>query len=398
MKEHPGKIGIDIGAVTLKAVRLGVAGKPTKSFYARHRGEPAKVLEAAMTDLDVGPGDSIGFCGSNAARFCESFELPKLDLAACQIPVVVGEFPDVANIIDIGGGSVTLVQLDDQGHFQNFATNSMCAAGTGSFLDEQAARLGISYDDAGLVGQVAEPPTIATRCSVFAKSDLIHRQQEGYSKAAMWSGLCRGMTRTLVGTLLRSKPLDKPTAIVGGVALNKEVLRWLEAAYPGLLRIPSQPHLVGAMGAAAGGSVPKRLPSREAIHSIATNHNVEYHDWPLSLVKSKYPDFATAESYVDADNNEVRVVSGPWGRACACISALISGRPAPSLPLSTTRTTSRSTSIARPLAIQSAPPRSCFVRCSLSSARRARASRCWALPPPAAVGRSLAKSSARTAS
>src|ERR1039457_4550635 len=54
------------------------------------------------------------------------------------------------------------------------------------------------YDDAGLVGQVAEPPSIATRCSVFAKSDLIHRQQEGYSKAAMWSGLCRGMTRTLI--------------------------------------------------------------------------------------------------------------------------------------------------------------------------------------------------------
>jgi len=314
MKDKPGRIGIDIGAVSLKAVRLGSEGQVVKSFYARHRGEPAKALEAAMTDLSVVAGDAIGFCGSNAARFCESFELPRLDLAACQIPVVRAEYPEVANIIDIGGGSVTLVELDAQGHFQNYATNSMCAAGTGSFLDEQAARLGISYDDPTLVGQVAEPPSIATRCSVFAKSDLIHRQQEGYSKAAMWSGLCRGMTRTLIGTLLRAKPLDKPTAIVGGVALNQEVLRWLGAAYPNLLRVPSQPHLAGAIGAASRGAAPKRLPSREAIHRIATSNDVEYHDWPLTLEKSTYPDFATAESYVDADNNEVRVVSWPQGQ------------------------------------------------------------------------------------
>jgi predicted CoA-substrate-specific enzyme activase len=314
MKENPGKIGIDIGAVSLKAVRLASDGTVLKSFYARHRGEPAKALETAMAELAVGPSDSIGFCGSNSARFCESFELPRLDLAACQISVVRAEIPEVANIIDIGGGSLTLVELDAQGHFQNYATNSMCAAGTGSFLDEQAARLGISYDDPSLVGSVAEPPSIATRCSVFAKSDLIHRQQEGYSKAAMWSGLCRGMTRTLIGTLLRAKPLDKPTAIVGGVALNKEVLRWLDAAYPGLLRVPAQPHLVGAIGAAHRGAVPKRLPSREAIHRIASSRNVEYHDWPLTLEKSKYPDFATAESYLDADNNEVRVVSWPAGQ------------------------------------------------------------------------------------
>jgi predicted CoA-substrate-specific enzyme activase len=123
------------------------------------------------------------------------------------------------------------------------------------------------------------------------------------------------MTRTLIGTLLRAKPLDKPTAIVGGVALNKEVLRWLDAAYPGLLRIHPQPHLVGAIGAAAMGVVPKRLPSREAIHKIATKNVVEYHDWPLTLEKSKYPDFATAESFVDADANEVRVVSWPVGQA-----------------------------------------------------------------------------------
>ena len=312
--EHSGRIGIDIGAVSLKAVRLDGAGKVIKSFYARHKGEPARVLEKALTELNVGAGDAIGFCGTNSGRFCEAFELRRLDMASCQIKLVHELLPEVLNIIDIGGGSVTLLQLDPQGHFQNYATNSMCAAGTGSFLDEQAARLGISYDDPSLVGTVAEPPSIATRCSVFAKSDLIHRQQEGFSKAAMWSGLCRGMTRTLIGTLLRARPLDKPTAIIGGVALNGEVLRWLKTSFPNLLRVPEMPHLVAAIGAAHLGQVPHRLPSRESIHKIAAASDVDFHDWPLTLEKSTYPDFRLAESYTDEEGNEVRVVSWPAGK------------------------------------------------------------------------------------
>jgi predicted CoA-substrate-specific enzyme activase len=312
--EQPGRIGVDIGAVSLKAVRINSAGEVVQSFYARHKGEPAPVLERALRELALKPGDSIGFCGLNATRFCEAFETKRLDIAACQIRVVHAQFPEVRNIIDIGGGSVTLVELDAQGHFQNYATNSMCAAGTGSFLDEQAGRLGLDYSDKGLVGSVAEPPSIATRCSVFAKSDLIHRQQEGYSKAAMWSGLCRGMTRTLIGTLLRAKPLDAPTAIIGGVALNGEVLRWLDASFPKLLRVPTSPHLAAALGAAALGSVPKHLPSAEALHKIATANDLEFHDWPLTLEKSKYPDFRLAESFTDDDGNEIRIVSWPQGQ------------------------------------------------------------------------------------
>jgi predicted CoA-substrate-specific enzyme activase len=318
MKEQLGRVGIDIGAVSLKAVRIDSENRVVRSFYARHKGEPAKALVAAMTDLDVHVGDAIGFCGSNATRFCEAFELGRLDLASCQISVIHAQFPEVANIIDIGGGSVTLVQLDSKGHFQNYATNSMCAAGTGSFLDEQVARLGISYEDDLLVGQIADPPSIATRCSVFAKSDLIHRQQEGYSKAAMWSGLCRGMTRTLIGTLLRAKPLDKPTAIIGGVALNREVLRWLEAAYPGLLRVPAAPHLIAAIGAAQQAVLPGHLPARDSIQKIASGSDVDYHDWHLTLEKSTYPEFLTAESYTDEAGNEVRVIDWLAGQKLRC--------------------------------------------------------------------------------
>ena len=163
-------------------------------------------------------------------------------------------------------------------------------------------------------GQLAEPPSIATRCSVFAKSDLIHRQQEGYSKAAMWSGLCRGMTRTLIGTLLRAKPLDAPTAIIGGVALNGEVVRWLHASYPQTVARALHRAIWRRPSGAAAGICAQALPSAESLHRIAANSDLEFHPWPLTLEKSKYPDFQLAECHTDAEGNEVRIVSWPAGQ------------------------------------------------------------------------------------
>jgi predicted CoA-substrate-specific enzyme activase len=306
-------VGFDIGALAVKGVRLAGDGSVAGSFYRRHRGEVSKVLAEAYASLGVVDGDRLGFTGSVAAQFAERVGLPVLDLTRCQIAVVRRRLPRVRNIIDIGGASCTLVQLDAHGHFQSHATNSLCAAGTGSFLDEQAGRLKIVYEDAAAFEDVQDPPTIASRCSVFAKSDLIHRQQEGYSRPAMWSGLCRGMTRTMFGTLLRGQPLDGPTAVIGGVAQNREVVRWLRAEYPKLIEVTEDPHLVAAVGAAELGASPAR-PAADALaagggDAVAT----DFYDWPLTIERSKYPSFEIAEGYTDAAGNEVRVVAWPEG-------------------------------------------------------------------------------------
>ncbi len=309
-----GRIGIDIGALFLKAVRIDEEGSLLNSYYQPHRGDPSKILEQAFSKLDVSADDSIGITGSGAGLFADTLGVKLRDMTRCQITGIKKQQPQARNIIDIGGGSVTLVQLDKQGNFHGYSTNSLCAAGTGSFLDEQAERLGVSYDDMKDFGFVEEPPSIATRCAVFAKSDLIHRQQEGYSKAEMWSGLCRGMTKTLLGTLLNGKPLDAATAVIGGVAQNRQVLRWLNEACPDLLSVPSDPHLSAAIGAAWLAEnpvhpVPRPIPVQH-VHSEERGT----HKWPLSLEKSDYPSFEASEFYVDADENEVRILAWPAGK------------------------------------------------------------------------------------
>jgi predicted CoA-substrate-specific enzyme activase len=307
------RVGIDIGALSLAAVRLDGSMNLMSSFYRPHRGNPGKVIEEALKAIQVTEQDVIGITGSSAGLFAETLGAVRLDITRCQIAAALSSVPMARNIIDIGGASATLIQLDAQGNFQGYSTNSLCAAGTGSFLDEQAYRLGISYKETESLPHVGSPPTIATRCAVFAKSDLIHRQQEGYSKADMWSGLCRGMARTLVNTLFNGRPLDAPAAIIGGVAQNQEVIRWLEKDFKALIYVPENPHLMAAIGAARlCAAVNEKISCLSAsVQAHKDSFQVDYHPWLLSIEKSTVPTIQADESYTDDDRNEVRILHWP---------------------------------------------------------------------------------------
>jgi predicted CoA-substrate-specific enzyme activase len=313
MREGECPVGIDIGALFIKAVRLDADGRLLEHVYRSHHGGPGLALETVLGELRVGMDTPVGLTGSAAAPVADLLGVPRLDLTGCQILAVRQEFPDVTHIIDIGGGSSSHIQLDAESQFRGYATNSACAAGTGSFLDEQAARLGISYEEMAVFGTVEDPPTIATRCSVFAKSDLIHRQQEGCSKAAMWSGLCRGMTRTMLGTLLQGKPLDGTAALIGGVARNREVLRWLRNEVPVRVVVPATPHLMAAIGAACQ-AVPRRHGAGLRANPAMAVDAPSRYPWPLTMKRSVYPSFDAAEAFVDEMDNEIRLLAWPAGQ------------------------------------------------------------------------------------
>ncbi|RME24362.1 MAG: hypothetical protein D6806_09705, partial [Deltaproteobacteria bacterium] len=305
------RVGIDIGALFCKGVRIDGQGRIIAEDYRPHHGNPAKALEQTLEVLGVKNGEKLGMTGSASALLAETLGVEKLDITRCQVEAIRKLMPGMRNIIDIGGGSVSLVQLDEKGNFLDFSTNSLCAAGTGSFLDEQAGRMGIDYSDMASFASVENPPSVAARCAVFAKSDLIHRQQEGYSKAEMWSGLCRGMTRTMFGTLLHGKPLDLPTAVIGGVALNKEVIRWMKAAYGDLINVPERPHLLAAYGAALLAEASRRDVPHPDKTTSKDIERVGNYDWPLTLEKSIYPSFDALDSYQDELGNEVRLLHWP---------------------------------------------------------------------------------------
>ncbi len=132
--------------------------------------------------------------------------------------------------------------------------NSNCSAGTGSFLEEQISRLKLKLEDYALyAGRAKTIPRIAGRCSVFAKTDIIHHQQEGVPVEDILWGLACAMVRNYRGAVMRKLPLRKPILFAGGVAHNQAIISaFIEILY---LRedefiVPEHFAVIGALGAA----------------------------------------------------------------------------------------------------------------------------------------------------
>jgi len=304
-------IGIDVGSRFLKIAVLSPHEEPSFPRYVPHEGKPLEALRTAFEELGLNGDGAVGLTGSVAESVAECLGLPLTDLCKATIRGVKESRPEVRNIIDVGASSVTLIKLDEDGSLFDVATNTLCAAGTGSFLDAQAVRLGFELEDRHGFDPVLDPPSIATRCAVFAKSDLIHRQQEGYDKEALWCGLCKGLSSNILQTLLRGKPLEGLTIVTGGVAKNEEVLRWLKDSAETEIQSFDAAEFAAALGAAylaseSGGSGPFTFPSEGGPEDQALQEAARP---PLELEKTQYPSFDVAESWVDSLGNEIRVAT-----------------------------------------------------------------------------------------
>jgi hypothetical protein len=156
----------------------------------------------------------------------------------------------------------------------DFAMNALCAAGTGSFLDQQAERLGIRIDDefARLALASRSPARVAGRCTVFAKSDMIHLQQEGCPLADILAGLCQALARNFRSVIGKGKRFTPKVLFQGGVARNAAVARAFEEVLslrPGELVVPAHCDLMAAIGAAHVALDERRAGREHPFHGFA---------------------------------------------------------------------------------------------------------------------------------
>ncbi|MGD2122476.1 MAG: acyl-CoA dehydratase activase, partial [Gemmatimonadota bacterium] len=186
--------------------------------------------------------------------------------------------------------------------YLSYKANSLCAAGTGSFLDQQANRLNLSgvqdLTDLALANQ-DPPPKIASRCAVFAKTDLVHAQQEGHSLEAICDGLCRGVAKNIVDGLFSGEKVHAPVLLVGGVARNRAVVRHLEDLL-GLELIVDGDLAHGAAGAALkllnDGALNEATPRQTVDEILVRTSKERSFEYPaLDLRLSQYPDFRSLE-------------------------------------------------------------------------------------------------------
>ncbi|MCX7943082.1 MAG: acyl-CoA dehydratase activase [Deltaproteobacteria bacterium] len=304
-------LGIDIGTMFIKAGVVDETGKIVKKWYLRHYFEPLQTLNGIVEEIMMYHPSVFNVTGSAGDILKNlSDSVAPVDLLRSNIVFAKLHYPRIQHIIDIGAGSLSYVKLNLHGEIENINSNSLCAAGTGSFVDEQLSRLGINYDIIKGFKRIENPPSIATRCAVFAKSDITHRQQEGYTKEESYSGLCKGLAMTIYQTLIRGKQIQDDVLVVGGLTLNREVMYWLSKTIGKDIIVLKDSEVSAAIGAAImckyekGFSIDLLL---DLISKKITSGRDEKLRPPLSSVSSESSWIGDVYSYVDDWNNEINI-------------------------------------------------------------------------------------------
>jgi predicted CoA-substrate-specific enzyme activase len=260
VSEKPGPddvfLGVDVGSVSTNVVALNGEGEVLTSVYLRTMGQPIKAVQEGMRAVGEQLDNGYVIRGAGAtgsARYLTGVvigaDLVKNEITAHAV-AASHIIPGVRTVLEIGGQDSKLILLRD-GIVTDFAMNTVCAAGTGSFLDHQSARLGVPVEEFGdLALKAKEGAQIAGRCSVFAESDMIHKQQVGYPIEEIVLGLCRSLVRNFLNNLAKGKKLEPPIIFQGGVAANIGMKRAFEDALDTEVNIPSYHDVMGAIGVA----------------------------------------------------------------------------------------------------------------------------------------------------
>jgi len=260
-------IGVDAGSITTKAAAIDEAGAVVAHVYLRNSGDPIGAVLTAVRDVGKQLGRSVrvlgvGTTGSarELAAALVGADIVKNEITAHAL-ATLHIVPEARTVIEIGGQESKLIILED-GAVVDFRLNTICAAGTGSFLDHQAERMGISVSKLGeLAASAGSSARISGLCTVFAETDMIQKQQMGYGRDEICAGLCDALAEGYLSNVAKGKSLERPIVFQGGVAANAGMRQAFERQLKWEIIIPKQFALMGAIGVAM---LAKRLKDWDA--------------------------------------------------------------------------------------------------------------------------------------
>ncbi|MBZ5668342.1 MAG: acyl-CoA dehydratase activase [Acidobacteriia bacterium] len=303
-------IGLDVGAVSLKLAAIGApddgprfrslaersetfyaasfpdaspfAGRPlVMSRYRRLQGSPIQSTFDLLKELyDYVPEknvEGIRVTGSGSQLIAKVLGIYFENEFRAIAKGLRLFYPQVRTVFEMGGETSKYLRLDPAitgKHLGivDYQTSGECAAGTGSFIDQQASRLLYSIEEVGPAACAAScAARIAGRCSVFAKTDMIHAQQKGYSTDQILRGLCDAVARNFKSSIVKGRPVVPPVGFIGGVAMNQGVRTALREAFKlqeSDFLVPAHYAWLGAVGAAMLEAEEFRKRSFKRIHQL----------------------------------------------------------------------------------------------------------------------------------
>jgi predicted CoA-substrate-specific enzyme activase len=218
-------LGLDAGSVSVKIACVDADGALVRNEYVLHRGDP---LGACRKLAAIAGSEPAVICATGSARkyigkSCDA-HLIKNEITALWRSVT-GIYPHAGTIIEIGGQDSKLICLSN-GEIESFKLNSVCAAGTGSFIQQQASRLNMSIDELSRQALSSERKArFSGRCTVFVETEMVNLQQRGFSIDAIAAGLSDAVCENYLKDLSPGMKLAAPYIFCGGVAAMDSVVR-----------------------------------------------------------------------------------------------------------------------------------------------------------------------------
>lgn len=256
-------LGIDIGSISTKGVVIDEDRNIVARSYLWTEGNPteaskrvARQLKEQLDATQAEGGEALEIVGAGTTGSARRLVGAMLGASVIKNEITahaVGTthlHPDVRTILEIGGQDSKIICVAD-GIAVDYAMNTLCAAGTGSFLSSQAHRLGVEVEEFGDIALTSEKPAnIAARCTVFAESDLVHKIQVGYAREDIIAGLCHAVASNYLNNVGKGKKILAPVVFQGGVSKNAGVVDAFEKQLGMPVAVDPDGHLMGAYGAA----------------------------------------------------------------------------------------------------------------------------------------------------
>jgi len=249
-------LGIDVGSVTTKLAILDKKNDLITYTYMLTQGKPIDMVQQGLVRIKEQLPEDVtirGVATTGSARYLAGIivgaDLVKNEITSHAVAALL-YFPQVQTIIEIGGQDSKIIIIRD-GVLTDFGMNTVCAAGTGSFLDHQALRLNMGIEEFSQRALDSQTLVrIAGRCTVFAESDMIHKQQVGHETEDIIYGLCQALVRNYLNNVGLGKEIKPPVVFQGGVAFNQAIIKAFEEELEVKVIVPHHHEVMGAIGAA----------------------------------------------------------------------------------------------------------------------------------------------------
>ncbi len=249
-------LGVDVGSISTNIAVIDEKREVVESVYIRTEGKPIQSVQKGIQLMREKLGKHYEISGAGATGSARRLTgvLIGADIVRNEITAhalaSLNVRKDIQTIIEIGGQDSKIIIIRN-GVAVDFAMNTVCAAGTGSFLDQQARRLNVPIEEFGDCALKSDNSVaIAGRCTVFAESDMVHKQQLGHSTNDIIKGLSEALVRNYLNNVGKGKEILAPIMFQGGVAANLGIKESFETTFGHKVIIPKHFDVMGAIGAA----------------------------------------------------------------------------------------------------------------------------------------------------